>query len=250
MLKSLARAFVKGLQLLIIGICNKIAVLLIGRSNVSTSCQIPELRQKYSELGLNSRTGVFVEVGAFDGEEFSNTSFLADQGWRGLYIEPIPGYCRRINQRHLLNNVLIENVAISDVAGECELSVMGPLSTMNAGVLEAYGKISWAENAARASTRIRVRTVRLAEVMERNNIPRNFDLMVIDVEGAEEPIVNSLLASPWRSAVLIVELCDRHPDFMIAPELQKSHKMVRERIIAAGYEEFYSDPINSIFRLG
>ena len=248
MLKQWARAFVYGSRFLTKGICSKIAVWITGRSRVSQSCQIPGLRQKYSELGLNPRAGIFVEIGAFDGEEFSNTSFLADQDWRGLYIEPIPEYCRRISRRHFLNNVMIANVAISDVAGECELNVMGPLSTMNPDTLEAYGKISWAQNAAHASTSIRVRTDRLADVLGRNAIPRKFDLMVIDVEGAEELIVTSLLASPWRSTVLIVELCDRHPDFTIAPDVQKSHKAVRDSILAAGYEEFYSDHINSIFR--
>src|SRR5471032_2499694 len=107
MLKQWARALVSGPRFRIKGICRKIAVVLTGRSAVSASCQIPGLRRKYGELGLNPRAGIFVEIGAFDGEAFSNTSFLADQGWRGLYVEPIPEYCRRTRQRHFLNDVSI-----------------------------------------------------------------------------------------------------------------------------------------------
>ena len=34
--------------------------------------------------------GTFVEVGAFDGWSYSHTVCLAQLGWRGLYIEPVP----------------------------------------------------------------------------------------------------------------------------------------------------------------
>jgi len=56
---------------------------------LSKSCQIPNLKKIYREIFGDCAFGTFVEVGAFDGESFSNTSGLADFGWRGLYIEPI-----------------------------------------------------------------------------------------------------------------------------------------------------------------
>jgi hypothetical protein len=65
----------------------KVDLMIFGESRVAQSCQIPEVRNKYREFGLPERHGVFAEVGAFNGG--SNTSFLADQGWHGLYIEPI-----------------------------------------------------------------------------------------------------------------------------------------------------------------
>jgi hypothetical protein len=44
------------------------------------SCQVPELGKILAaHLGLK-RDDVLVEVGAFDGESYSNTSFLTDVG--------------------------------------------------------------------------------------------------------------------------------------------------------------------------
>jgi hypothetical protein len=124
---------------------------------------------------------------------------------------------------------------------------MDALSTINPASLEAYRSIPWARSSADVATVVEVKTDSLNSVLARHAIPHNFDLMIIDVEGSEEPIVVSLLGSPWRPKVLVVELCDIHPDFSSEIELQTSHKRIRQSIIASGYREFYSDPVNSIF---
>jgi FkbM family methyltransferase len=237
---SLARSCTKGLRA-------KARVVVSGVSPVPLSCQIPDLRQKYRELGLAPKRGVFVEVGGFDGETYSNTSFLADQGWLGLYIEPIEAYCAQIKARHATNRVTVEALAVTDRAGTAELNTMGPLTTLNAATLEAYKLIPWAQASACESAKVLVVTATLGTVLERNAIPHDFDLMVIDVEGGEEAIVESLLLSRWRPRVLIVELCDVHPDFTASPELQASHRDTREALITNGYKPFYVDEINSIF---
>ncbi len=36
------------------------------------------------------RTGIYVEVGAYDGVGFSNTYFLDALGWEGILVEPAP----------------------------------------------------------------------------------------------------------------------------------------------------------------
>jgi FkbM family methyltransferase len=247
MLRELTRTYAETLRYTRMALAGKLSVMTKGESAISPSCQIPDLRRKYLELGLPCRSGVFVEIGAFDGEQFSNTSFLADQGWRGVYVEPVPAFCRRIKHRHALNNIAIENVAISKTPGTCVLHMMESLSTTNPGSLEAYKSVPWARSLAQGATALVVKTDHLDSVLARHDIPNIFDLMIIDVEGAEEFIVRCLLDGQWRPTVLVVELCDIHPDFVEAVELQDSHRRTRERIVQSGYREFYSDPINSIF---
>ena len=62
----------------------------------SPSCQIDNISELYEVFLTTKLDGVFVEVGAFDGYTFSNTWGLAQRGWRGIYVEPIPKYANRM----------------------------------------------------------------------------------------------------------------------------------------------------------
>ena len=229
------------------GTRRKVVTLVSGESPVSLSCQIPNIRSLYREIGLAPRTGTFVEVGGFDGESFSNTSFLADQGWRGVYVEPVPGFCSTIRARHLFNKVAIEPVAVTATPGSITLHVMGSLSSASDETKQAYKGIDWAKSAELQATPIEVKTETIESIFGRNAISLEFDLMVIDVEGAEEPIVRDLVASAWRPRVLIVELNDLHPDFAPFPALQDASRRSRQALLQAGYEQRYADAINSVF---
>lgn len=225
----------------------KASVLARGRSAVSATCQIPALREKYMELGLDSRRGTFVEIGGFDGEKFSNSSFLADQGWRGVYVEPVGSFARMIKLRHAFNSVAVENVAIAASAGSASITVMGSLTTMHEPTAQLYDALPWAQKTSAKGQRIEIKTDTLEAVLARNAVPDNVDLMIVDVEGGEEAIIASLLASRWKPQVLIVELVDLHSDFALKPELQASAGRTRAMILASGYRAFYSDLINSMF---
>jgi hypothetical protein len=130
-LMRLARELNANFRLLQIAVSRKFSTMTKGTSPVSISCQIPNLRDRYESLGLNPHIGYFVEVGAFDGESFSNTSFLADQGWSGLYVEPVPAFCAQIKLRHLfnLNRVSIDSSAMAETSGISDLHLMDALST-------------------------------------------------------------------------------------------------------------------------
>jgi Methyltransferase FkbM domain len=138
-------------------------------------------------------------------------------------------------------------VAIAEVEGTAQISFMGTLSTLHGPTNAAYKSIPWAKGCSTNATMIQVKTAPLGAVLTRNFVPPNLELMVIDVEGSEEPIIQSLFATQWRPRVLIVELNDPHPDFAQYPDLQKSAFRVRETILANGYAQFYADAVNSIF---
>ncbi len=220
---------------------------LTGESPLSRTCQIPNLRETYARLGLSPHSGTFVEIGAFDGEGHSNTSFLADQGWRGIYVEPVLERCTAVKLRHMLNNVTVEPVAASDTAGECEIRVMGALSTMDGETAGAYKAIRWGKKKASRATTRTIRTERLDTILTRNAVRNDVELMVIDVEGHELPIVEALMASPWRPKVLIVELVDNHPDFDAFSTLKGNALKARKLIVANGYQPVYADQVNTIF---
>lgn len=231
-------------------VVRKSLVRLTGTSPVSRTCQIPEIRELYQRLGLHPKAGTFVEIGGYDGEGFSNTSFLADQGWRGIYVEPVSERCRTIRLRHMFNDVVVEPVAASDKDGDCEIRVMGALSTLDVETASAYEHIKWGKKRASRATTRTIRMEKLDFILARNAVPHDVELMIIDVEGHELPVVVALMAGPWRPRVLIVELVDDHADFNSFDTLKSNARKARQLIEAGGYTAVYSDSVNTIFTIG
>ena len=68
---------------------------------------------------FNSRIGRYLDIGAFDGVNMSNTLALAELGWQGTAIEPSPWVFNRLKnnyeERQLTSSVkLIEAAAVPD----------------------------------------------------------------------------------------------------------------------------------------
>lgn len=211
---------------------------------ISPTCQIPILQHFY-HLYLPNK-GTFVEVGAFDGDSYSNTSCLADIGWTGFYIEPVPKFAGMCLERHRQNDVKVFPIAIDDEIGQISLSLGGALSTASQRTSQAYSQIPWAQS-VEFHDRINVEAVTLNEFLAFNKIQRKFELLVVDVEGLEERVFRSFHLDHWNPKMIIVELCDYHKSFEITPDLQSSARKVRDKILAADYMQVYGDYINSIF---
>jgi FkbM family methyltransferase len=212
---------------------------------MSPTCQIPILSHFYQTYLPES--GVFVEVGAFDGETFSNTSGLADRGWIGKYIEPHPAYAAQCLNRHKKNPAIsVYNYAISDMAGLIELHEGDAISTASTPTLDAYRSIPWASKTQFRRT-LQVKAVRLDQLLVSANVEKNFELLVVDVEGFESRVFKSFSLDDWRPKMIIVELNDYHPSFHPFEELTASARSVRSLLQNNDYLQVYADTINSIF---
>jgi FkbM family methyltransferase len=154
------------------------------------SCQIPNLGFLY-ELFFGRRSdGFFVEVGAYDGISFSNTSCLAEAGWQGLFIEPVPEFAQRCRARYA-GNELIEVIecAVGSSDTPIELLVGGPLTTANQALASEYADVPWSKEIAANMRSIEVPQVRLDDLLSERPIAPGFDLLVVDVEGFEASVM-------------------------------------------------------------
>ena len=212
---------------------------------LSKSCQIPNLKKIYRQVFGDCSSGTFVEVGAFDGESFSNTSGLADFGWQGLYIEPIAELAEQCKQRHANNQVQVVACGVGEKPDEIELNMSGQLSTFSQDTKDAYGSIAWASDFQFEPRRVSIDT--LPNILEKIRFPTKFDLLVVDVEGFEEQVFNGIDLKTLDITMIIVELIDEHPDFAPHAELQASAKRVRNHIIRCGYTPIFSDMVNTVF---
>ncbi len=220
----------------------------VGLRGPSRSCQIPGLAGVLSDCLGNVRDGQFVEVGAYDGEKFSNTSWLADNGWRGLYVEPSKEFSRLCKLRHCLNKVQVANCAAGAVSGEATLMQMGSLSTMNAETFAAYQDIPWAKQQMDSKLEHHTTPVRtLDSLLDSHSVSPGFDVLVVDVEGFEESVFRGFDVKRWKPRLMIVELCDDHIDLKSHTEVMNSASWVRSHILSCNYVEVYRDSINTIF---
>lgn len=220
----------------------------LGVRGPSRTCQIPDLPTHLKNGLGNIERGSFVEVGAYDGERFSNTSWLADRGWNGVYVEPSPEYATLCRARHRLNRVQVVNCAAGVEEGEAVLMQMGSLSTISAPTFMAYQEQDWSKRQLEKRLEEHTAKIRpLDAILESTKVEPGFDLLVVDVEGFEEQVFQGFDLPRWSPRMMIVELCDVHSDLNTKAELSESAARVRKQILSCGYEELYRDEINTIF---
>lgn len=214
---------------------------------VSETCQIPRLAEIYELFFGKKPDGIFVEVGAFDGEYVSNTSCLADLGWTGHYIEPVKEYYEKCCARHAKNkNVTVHNTGIGSKQGEeIEIATLGPISTLRSDSLENYQNIDWArEELPDAIEKQKVRLEVLDNFLETIGVPSGFDLLVVDVEGFEHAVLYDFPLEKWRIQMVIVELHDISCEYTF---LHKELMSLHRKFISSGYIPIYKDFTNCIY---
>lgn len=211
------------------------------------SCQIADCGALYERLFGCKRDGSFVEIGAFDGEWCSNTAFLADLGWSGIYVEPHPTSVALCRARHRRNpNVQVVTCAIGAAEGIATLHLGEVLSTTTAAQVERYAALAWARPFHQGD-QMEVPQMRLDALLAICAIDREFDLLVIDVEGGELAVLRSLDLAAWRPKVVIIELMDQHPDFALDAQVIAQATEIRGLLAQHGYTARYSDDTNSVF---
>lgn len=205
--------------------------------NPLPDCQIPGLEWIYCGVFGLKHDGVFVEVGAHDGRSWSNTAFLADLGWRGLYIEPMHHLAVKCRQNHADNNVEVveevvgtgDSVTIYKNTGTDYLYTGNPdFAKLNdaKGIVGEFG------------------TIRLDYLLHLKDIPEAFDLLVIDVEGMEVDVLKGFTILDWMPALVIIETHELNPN----AEMAERTGYINEYFFLSGlYVKIYTSAINTIY---
>jgi FkbM family methyltransferase len=152
------------------------------------------------------RGGVFVDIGAFDGVEFSNTCYLErGLGWTGLCVEPNPAVFARLIQNRQCKCV---NVGVSDTGGVAML-VQFPDAEMFTGLARSV----LSANRSRKE-RLEVSSRRRQEVevqcVEPNRLFReqalqHIDYLSIDAEGMDFAILKAIDLQAFDIDVISIE---------------------------------------------
>lgn len=212
--------------------------------NISSTCQIPKLDFLYEKYFGKIDNGVFVEVGAYDGEYVSNTSCLADLGWKGHYIEPVPEYFNKCSKRHKKNRLTkVSNFAVGAYNGKVQINVSGPMSTIDKKTEQVFKKLPWSKKLI-SNQYIAVDQITLDDFLVTHDVEKSFDLLVIDVEGYEWEVLKGLDIQLWKPKMVIIELHDQNSDY---PHLMENSQRIVNYFETHSYRIIYKDFSNTIY---
>jgi FkbM family methyltransferase len=205
--------------------------------------QIPGLPAIYLDRFGYRTDGRFVEVGAFNCYNWSNSWGLAEAGWRGLMFEPQKQYYDDCIRRFANNpNITIEHCAISDYDGTATLYLGGSLSTTIPEMVDVYNSIGWSQSSGLDANRhVEVPAYRLDTMLDRHNWQPGFEVLIIDVEGAEMKVLKGFSLRRWIPQMIIIEAHEKLDE----PKLNSKAVDINKHL--KSYEKIYSDHVNSIF---
>lgn len=157
--------------------------------------------------------GTFLDLGANDGITLSNTRALAQMGWGGLLVDASPGAIRRARETYLdRDDIRCYNLAIHDVVGTVTLHESGVhLGRGDHALLSSIiheETMRW--RPSHTFTEIPVSCVTVARLFELCGRSR-FDMVSIDIEGADLTALRQMDLSDMGCRLLVVEVNDRDP---------------------------------------
>jgi FkbM family methyltransferase len=207
-------------------------------------CQIENLSDIYEKYFGFKKDGTFVEVGAFDGISWSNTFGLAVLGWKGLFFEPQPNYFQEcVNNYSAFEKIKVINSCVGKSTGKIKLYTGYSLATTDLDSLKEYEKIDWFKGILDEKRNIETNLDTLDNFLTEEKFEKEFDLLVIDVEGAEYDVLQGFTISEWKPKMVIIELHEENEH----ESLKKNLKEILYYFEKNNYLKVYKDENNSIF---
>jgi len=189
--------------------------------------------------------GFFVEVGAFDGINWSPCRTLALAGWDGIFFEPQSiMYLKLLGNYKTVAGITCVKKAISDHVGLENLYLGGSISTIKKDAKELYLDIPGFRSTGLASDkREEVQVATLDIELERLGAPPGFEVLIIDVEGSEMDVLNGFTIREWLPELVVIEAYEKFRD----KRLSTKAVGINEYMDRAGYTKIYSDRINNVY---
>lgn len=171
------------------------------------------------------QSGVFVDVGAGNGERGSNTLHFENLGWHGLCIDADP---RNHDPLRARRGCIVETCAVARTSG---LATFG---------MYAH-KPSWSGLQRRGADykEIVVRCETLTALLDRWRI-NDIDLLSIDVEGTELDVWDSFDAERHRPGIVVIEFDDNWPG--------RHRDSIQTHLGRDTYQQIHQTPANLILQ--
>lgn len=152
--------------------------------------------------------GFFIDIGANEGVQISNTYFLEkNRNWKGICIEPLPVEFKKLSENRTSINL---NVCVSDFNGETDFTYVEGYANMLSGISDMYHKthkervLGEVNHYGGTIHNIKVPVRTLQSILDEYNVTE-VDFCSIDTEGSEFSIVKSIDFDKTLIKVFIIE---------------------------------------------
>jgi FkbM family methyltransferase len=157
---------------------------------------------KVLEFYQNKRNGFFVEVGASDGINISNTYYLETSfDWKGICIEPLPAKYEEL-VRNRPNAMCCSNAVYNTTGAIVKFDIAHDDSLLS-GISANIDK--WKMVVDRDKRQIDVETITLEDVLDKYNAPKFIEYLSLDTEGSEYEILRVFPFDKYRFGKIDVE---------------------------------------------
>jgi FkbM family methyltransferase len=148
----------------------------------------------YNTFFKNKTDGVFVDIGAHNGINLSNTYFFEKQcGWKGMCIEPMPEVFAQLRKNR--DCICIEGCVYDKTGTVRFLKVTGP--TMLSGIVETFDAqqlkriVRETSNGKGLVEEIEVTCYKVNDLLALHGLS-HIDYLSLDTEGSELEILKSI----------------------------------------------------------
>ena len=183
----------------------------------------------------NKREGFFIEIGASDGIELSNTYLLEKMyNWKGICVEPIPESFNLLCKNRL--NSLCCNKAVYSESNTEVIFDIANYHLLLSGISSHIDRHRDRVNSNK--TQIIVTTISFNDLLEKYNAPLFIDYLSLDTEGSELEILKSVDLQKYTFGLIDVE----------HNYIEPRRSQIRDLLTSNGYEYIRENKFDDCYK--
>jgi FkbM family methyltransferase len=153
-----------------------------------------------SELGFK-RSGFFVEFGATNGIDLSNTYLLEKEfGWGGILAEPAKRWLKDLRDNR---NSLIETDCVWRDSNS--ILTFNEVDSGEYSTIASYGSSDIYRRIRKRGKTYNVKTISLEDLLDKHHAPAKIDYLSIDTEGSEYEILSNFNFDKYQIKIITCE---------------------------------------------
>jgi len=200
-----------------------------------------DYKRSYAQCGedmildviINKKKGFYIDIGANNPTEQSNTMYFYKKGWRGINIDATPGSMTSFKK--LRKNDINLEIAIASEEKEMTYYMFEP------SFYNTFDSQSSEQFKDKLVGQKLIKTIRLSQVLDEYANDTDIDFLTVDAEGYDYNILQSNDWENYRPKVVVIEY------ITYAKKESKELITLRDFLESVGYSLFCNSPTNAFF---